>query len=250
MTIEYDGSRYVGWQRQKNGLSVQEVLESALEKHLKHPVRVNAAGRTDAGVHALGQVVSFKTPSTLKPRAIQHGALAHLPRDVTIVAAQDAPPHFDARRSARLRWYRFFISNRDVAPAVASKFLTYVPYRLDFTRMEHVADLVAGDHDFRAFRAISCSAVRTQLTLHRPVITRLPDSIIMFDFRCQSFLQNMIRIMAGVMVACARGKMRIEQVKDMLETGVRINEATTLPPNGLFLYRVLYEGDTLLPRHD
>ncbi|AXA37170.1 MAG: tRNA pseudouridine(38-40) synthase TruA [Candidatus Sumerlaea chitinivorans] len=243
MTLEYDGTRYVGWQRQKNGVSVQEKVEEALSRHLGERIRVTAAGRTDSGVHALGQVISFSTRTRLSPHAIARGALPYLPRDIAILNAAEASPDFNARRHARLRWYRYFILNRSIAPAVGAAYLTHVPYRLDLQRMEAVAEIVAGHHDFRAFRAKTCTAVRTHLTLHKPEITLLPDGVLMLDFRCQSFLQNMVRILAGVMVNCARGKMSLDAVRAMLATGERPNEAVTLPPNGLFLYRVLYPGD-------
>lgn len=241
MTLEYDGTRFVGWQRQRNGLSVQEVVEEALARHLGEKVRVTAAGRTDAGVHALGQVISFSTGSRLSVRAMARGVLPYLPRDVAVIDAAQAPPHFDARRSARLRWYRYFILNRSVAPAVAAAYVTHVPYRLDLERMKQVAQILAGHHDFRAFRAKTCTAVRTTLTLHEPRIRELGHGLLLLDFKCQSFLQNMVRIMAGVMVNCARGKMSLDAVRDMLLTGVRPNEAVTLAPNGLFLYRVIYD---------
>lgn len=241
MTLEYDGTRYVGWQRQANGISVQEKVEEALARHLGERIRVTAAGRTDAGVHALGQVISFPTSTSLPVRAIARGVLPYLPRDIAVVDAAEAPPHFNARRSARLRWYRYFILNRSIAPAVGAAYVTHVPYRLDLSRMEEVARILEGHHDFRAFRAKTCTAVRTHLTLHRPEITELENGLLMLDFKCQSFLQNMVRIMAGVMVNCARGKMTLDAVREMLETGVRPNEAVTLAPNGLFLYRVLYD---------
>jgi tRNA pseudouridine38-40 synthase len=241
MTLEYDGTRYVGWQRQANGISVQEKVEEALSRHLGERIRVTAAGRTDAGVHALGQVISFATASPLSVKAIARGVLPYLPRDIAVIDASEAPPHFCARRSARLRWYRYFILNRSVAPAVGSAYVTHVPYKLDLNRMQEVANILEGHHDFRAFRAKTCTAVRTQLTLHRPEIVDLGNGLLMLDFKCQSFLQNMVRIMAGVMVNCARGKMSLDTVREMLETGVRPNEAVTLAPNGLFLYRVLYD---------
>lgn len=241
MTLEYDGTRYVGWQRQANGVSVQQKVEEALARHLGERIRVTAAGRTDAGVHALGQVISFTTATAIPVRAIARGVLPYLPRDIAVTDAQEAPPGFNARRSARLRCYRYFILNRSIAPAVGAAYLTHVPYRLDLARMEEVAAALEGHHDFRAFRAKTCTAVRTVLTLHRPSIQPLGDGLLMLDFRCQSFLQNMVRIMAGVMVNCARGRMPIAAVHEMLATGVRPNEAVTLAPNGLFLYRVLYD---------
>lgn len=243
LTVEYDGSHYAGWQRQANGLAVQQVLEEALEKQLGERIRINAAGRTDAGVHAIGQVVNFHTNSTLAPRAIERGTLLHLPPDVAISHAQEVDSHFDARRSARLRWYRFFLCNRSVRPALGAQYLSHVIGRLDMHRMRAAADALSGSHDFQAFRAITCTAVRTRLDLYPIQIQRTADDIIILDFRCRSFLQNMVRILAGTLVSCARGKISVDDIREMLETGKRRNEAVTLPPNGLVLWRVLYLGD-------
>jgi tRNA pseudouridine38-40 synthase len=243
LTVEYDGTDYAGWQRQANGLAVQQVLEDALEKQLGERVRVNAAGRTDSGVHALGQVVNFHTQTHLAPRAIERGTLLHLPRDVAISHAQEVDMHFDARRSARLRWYRFFLCNRSVRPAVGSQYMSHVIGRLDMDRMREAADALAGNHDFQAFRAITCTAVRTRLDLQPIEIRRTDEDVLILDFRCRSFLQNMVRILAGTIVSCGRGKISVEEIQTMLDTGKRRNEAVTLPPNGLFLWRVLYPGD-------
>lgn len=243
MVIEYDGSRYVGWQRQKNGLSIQEVLESALEQVLKQPVRVSAAGRTDAGVHAMGQVVNFFTGSHLPPRAIERALLPLLPGDIAAHSAFEVPVSFDSRKSARLRWYKFFISNRSMRPAVAANYLTHAPGRLDPARMAAAAAALSGSHDFQAFRAITCTAARTRLDMHPIRISSVDDGILQFDFRCRSFLQNMVRILAGTIISAGRDKISIGEIEEMLRSGKRRNEAVTLAPHGLFLYRVFYPGD-------
>ena len=243
MTIEYDGSAFVGWQRQPNGLSVQEAVEDALSGHLGEKITVTASGRTDAGVHALGQVISFSTCSHMPLKGIRHGTQALLPEAVAILDAREVDPSFDARRSARLRWYRFFLLNRDVRPAVGARYVTHIRGPLDMALMEQAARILTGEHDFRAFRASTCEATRTRLTLHPPRITWGSDGIIILDFRCRSFLQNMVRILAGAMVACAQRRLTLDELRTMLETGVRHHQATTLPPNGLFLYRVYYEEE-------
>ena len=243
MTLEYDGTNYVGWQRQKNGISVQQRVEEALSAHLGERITVTAAGRTDSGVHALGQVISFTTGSQLEAHAIQRGAFPHLPRDIAIVEGNVAPPGFDARRDARLRWYRYFILNRPVAPAVGARYCAHVRFRLDDHKMREACAAFEGHHDFSAFRASTCTAVRTKLTMLRPEITRLPNDLLMLDFKCRSFLQNMVRILAGAIVSAGRGRLSVNEIHEMLASGKRRNEAATLPPNGLFLYRVLYESE-------
>lgn len=243
MTLEYDGSPYVGWQRQPNGLSVQEVVEEALGKHLRQRVTVIASGRTDAGVHALGQVISFRCSSSIPLRGIHLGTQALLPPTVSIRDACEASPDFDARRLARLRWYRFFLLLREIRPGVAGQYLTQVRDPLNLDLMENAAEVLAGEHDFQAFRASTCEANRTVLNLHRPRITPAPDQVLILDFRCRSFLQNMVRILAGSMVAVAQRRMSVNDLRQMLATGTRPMQATTLPPHGLFLYRVFYEGE-------
>lgn len=247
LTVEYDGTRYVGWQRQANGLSVQQVLEDALAAHLRERVRVTGSGRTDSGVHALGQVASFRTASRMPVRGIARGLLEHLPPDVTVTDAAEAPDTFDARRSARLRWYRFFLLNRPVAPALARAHMTHVARRLDPARMAEAAAVLAGAHDFAAFRSVSCTARRTRLDLWPVGIAAPGDGVIVMDFRCRSFLQNMVRILAGCVVACGEGRMTADDLRRMLETGERSRHAVTLPPQGLHLWRVYYGDEPDFP---
>ncbi len=243
MSLEYDGSAYAGWQRQANSPTVQQSVEEALERHLGEQVRVTASGRTDSGVHAMEQVISFKTATTMSATAIGRGLRTHLPADITVLRCEEAATDFDARRDARLRWYRFFLCNRQARPAIAPKYLTHVRERLDLERMHAAAALLSGRHDFQAFRAVTCTATRTTLTLLPIEITQLPDNIIQVDYRCRSFLHNMVRILTGTLVAAGRGKLTHDEIRGMLETGQRHQQAVTVPPNGLFLYKVFYKGE-------
>ncbi len=243
MTLEYDGTNYAGWQRQVDCLSVQQAVEEALERRLGEVIRVIASGRTDSGVHAMGQVISFSTASNIEATALGKGLFRYLPRDISVLDTQDAPVGFDARRSARMRWYRFLLCNRSPRPAIGRRFLTHIHPRLDFDRMREAAELFSGDHDFSAFRASACTAVRTILTMQPIEIVQLPDNIVQIDFRCRSFLHNMVRILTGTIVAVGIDKLEMEDISLMLETGVRHKHLTTLKPNGLSLYRVSYDED-------
>jgi tRNA pseudouridine38-40 synthase len=240
MTLEYDGTNYAGWQRQLNVRTVQQTVEEALCDHLHEPIRVTASGRTDSGVHALGQVISFATATKMPARAIGRGLVTCLPNDVTVVDAQEAAPDFDARRSARLRWYRFFLCNRGVRPAVGARYLTHVRGTLDFDLMRQAAATLSGEHDFSAFRSVKCSASRTALSMQPIELTQLPNDIIQIDFKCRSFLHNMVRILTGTMVAAGRGRVSVADIERMLATGVRVQQVVTAEPCGLFLYRVEY----------
>jgi tRNA pseudouridine38-40 synthase len=241
MILEYDGTNYAGWQRQANAPSVQQAVEDALERYLGQAVRVTASGRTDAGVHAMGQVISFTPECGIPADAMGRGLTAFLPRDIAVIHSADAAPDFDARRSARMRWYRFFLSNRHPRPAVGSQFLTHIPGDLNFDEMTKAANMLTGEHDFSAFRSVACTATRTRLTMQPIEIARVSRDIIRIDFRCRSFLQNMVRILTGTLVAVGRGKMTVDDVQAMLDTGQRHKYAVTVQPNGLFLWQVSYD---------
>lgn len=241
MILEYDGTNYAGWQRQRNSVSVQETVEVALEQYLGMGVRVTASGRTDAGVHAMGQVISFVSPVSIPAAGMGRGLMRYLPRDISVVCAEDAPVGFDARRSARMRWYRFFLTARRGRAAVARDYLTPVAAGVDVGKMRAAAAVLAGEHDFSAFRSVACTATRTVLTLQPIEITQLPGDVIQLDFRCRSFLQNMVRILTGTLVAAGMGKLDKEDIEEMLRSGVRHRHAVTVPPNGLFLWGVSYE---------
>jgi len=243
MTLEYDGTDYAGWQRQKNVKSIQQTVEEALARHLGEEIRVTASGRTDSGVHAMEQVISFATTSKIPGPAIGKGLMLHLPPDISVIRSEDAAPDFDARRDARLRWYRFFLLNRSPRPAVGTRYLTHVPRKLDLDVMRQAAELFSGEHNFEAFRAVTCTAKRTTLTMLPIEISVLPDNIIQLDYRCRSFLHNMVRILTGTLIAAAQQKLTADDIRVMLATGKRHQMAVTVPPNGLFLYRVFYEPD-------
>lgn len=242
MTLEYDGTRYAGWQRQINARSIQQAVEESLEQYLGHAVRVTASGRTDAGVHARGQVISFPTQTGTPADAMGRGILKYLPRDIAVTGSVDVPPDFDARRSATMRWYRFFLLNRRPRPAFGANYVAHIRPPLDMTKVRAAAAVFTGDHDFTAFRSTACTASRTCLAMQPIVINELPEGIIQIDFRCRSFLHNMVRIMTGTLVAAGTGKITVGDVEAMLQTGIRHTQIVTAPPNGLFLWEVSYDN--------
>lgn len=243
MTLEYDGTKYAGWQRQLNATTLQQTVEEALSSRLNEAIDIVASGRTDSGVHARGQVISFSTTSDIAADSIGKGLFRYLPWDISVLKTEDAAADFDARRSARMRWYRFLICNRSPRPAIGSRYLTHIHQRLDFERMREAAALFTGDHDFSAFRASACTAKRTILTMQPIEITTLPDDIVQIDFRCRSFLHNMVRILTGTLVSVGKGTLTAKDISLMLETGIRHRHIITVKPNGLFLHRVSYDGD-------
>jgi tRNA pseudouridine38-40 synthase len=240
LVLEYDGTNYAGWQRQAEALSVQQVLEEALERIVRHPVRCDAAGRTDAGVHALGQVVRILVHAhNVDAEALFRGTNTYLPTDVRIVSVEPCDAAFDPRRDARLRWYRYSLFVRSAAPALDRRRLHHLHADLDWRAVEKALEYFRGDHEFAAFRSSVCEAPRTRLTLvdathvdERPVHH--------LDFRCRSFLHNMIRIMTGLLIEIGQGKHAPEVVREMLETGHRTASFRVAPPQGLVLMRVDY----------
>jgi len=240
LTIEYDGARYAGWQRQPNAPTVQETLEESLGKFLHQRVRADAAGRTDAGVHARGQVVKIVAPgAAISGDALRRAANAYLPDDVRVVSAVECSPDFDPRRDARLRWYRYSILARPSPPAIDRFRLTHVARPLDWGAVDRGLALLRGEHDFRAFRSSACRAPRTRLTLveasrsdERPVHH--------FDFKCRSFLHHMVRRMVGLLLEIGAGRHPPDIILDMFETGRCPRPFRTAPPQGLTLMRVDY----------
>jgi tRNA pseudouridine38-40 synthase len=239
LLIEYDGTRYSGWQRQKNAPSIQAALEEALAKVVQEQVTLYGAGRTDAGVHALGQVANLKTSSRLAPHSIQKGCNSCLAPDIRIVEACEAQAKFHARHDAILRHYRYQIVNRSTAPAVLRHYYTHVPYQLDMGRMEEAARILRGRHNFAAFRSALCTARRTALTLEKLEIQR-HESVVTVALACRSFLHNMARIIVGALIAVGRKKIGLEAVERMLTTQKRHPLVLTVPPHGLILIGVDY----------
>jgi tRNA pseudouridine38-40 synthase len=240
LLVEYDGTNYAGWQWQAHSPSVQQTLEEALERLLLHPVRVTAAGRTDAGVHALGQVARFVTTAPhASVHALLRGGNRFLPNDIRILKAEPCSPTFDPRRHALLRWYRYTLINRPVASALDRHRVLHVYEKLNWDRIETALGYLQGDHEFKAFRAVSCTAVRTRLTMQVAQQGGEPP-IHYFDFKCRSFLQNMIRILVGLLLEIGRGKIPPEYFLELFETGVQSVEFRVAPPHGLVLMQIDY----------
>jgi tRNA pseudouridine38-40 synthase len=242
--LEYDGTDFCGWQRQTGAPTIQEAVETALAKLFQKQTRVTSAGRTDAGVHALGQVISFLTDATIPVRGILRGSNSLLPETIRIVDVQDAPLSFNPRHDAILRWYQYAVMNRTAAPAIERLHMAHVPYRLDNHLLSELCKMFVGTHDFAGFRSVDCGAKRTRLTLETFQCQRQGD-IVTFDLRCRSFLQNMVRILVGGVIEATRGKIQLSLLREMLKSGHRDSRVPTAPACGLTLMRVYYPGDDL-----
>ena len=240
LTLEYHGGPFVGWQRQAEGASVQGALEAAIFKLSGETVTVTGAGRTDAGVHALGQVAHFDLQKSFEPGEVQ-GALNHYlrPDPVVVLDAQSVDDQFHARFSAKARHYLFRILNRRSPPALEEGRVWHVPHRLDPDAMHAAAQYLVGQHDFTTFRAAECQAQSPVKTLDRLEVSRHADEI-HIEASARSFLHHQIRSFAGSLKLVGEGKWTPKVLKAALDARDRASCGPVSPPDGLYLARVDY----------
>lgn len=240
LTLEYDGTPFVGWQRQDNGPSVQGALEAAIEKLSGERVTVAGAGRTDAGVHALGQVAHFDLAKTFEPGKVRDALNYHLrPDPVSVLDAAEVNEEFHARFSAVGRHYLFRILNRRSPPALEAGKVWHVSSRLEAEAMHAAAQLLVGCHDFTTFRAAECQAQSPVKTLDRLDVSRRGEEI-HIEASARSFLHHQIRSFAGTLKLVGEGKWQPRDVKRALEARDRAACGPVAPPEGLYLVRVDY----------
>ena len=237
--IEYDGTAYNGWQRQRTGLGVQECLEQALAEVANEPVEVICAGRTDAGVHASGQVAHFDTAAKRSERGWLLGANSNLPGDVCVTWVKPVGDEFHARFSATARRYRYCILNSLVRSALYRRRAWWVHQDLDHGLMHDAAQALLGEHDFSAFRAAGCQASNAVREVSRISVIRDGDWILL-EITANAFLQHMVRNIAGTLVAIGRGDEDVDWAGRVLAARDRRGAGMAAPPHGLTLVRVYY----------
>ncbi len=240
LVLEYDGTRYVGWQVQPNGPSVQAAIERALEALHKGPRRVTAAGRTDAGVHALGQVVSFPEERPLPLSAYVKGMNALLAEDVAVRAASIEPDGFDARRSARGKRYRYFVENFDTRAPLTRLRAWQVFGPLDVAAMREAARHLVGRHDFAAFQAADCTADHAVRDVGRLDLVGQAGGRIEVVMEATAFVKHMVRNFVGTLVEVGKGKRDPASIPALLASRDRTRAGRTAPPHGLVLEEVFY----------
>ncbi|MFO7155452.1 MAG: tRNA pseudouridine(38-40) synthase TruA [Pseudomonadota bacterium] len=246
LTLEYDGTDFVGWQVQPNGRTVQEELEKALRVLLGHDVRVVGAGRTDSGVHATGQVASFRAERSLPRSAYLEGLNGILPHDVAVVDVEEVPEAFCARRWASAKRYVYRISNRPVRSPLRRRTHWEIFRPLDVASMREAAAHFLGRHDFSAFRAADCTAPTTVRELFRLDVLQ-EDEEIRFVFEATAFLKQMVRNIVGTLVEVGLGKRPPDDPIRLLALRDRRLAGETAPAHGLTLERVWYNR---FPRSD
>jgi tRNA pseudouridine38-40 synthase len=239
IVIEYDGTDFSGWQRQPQQRTVQQTLETALRELTGESVFVRAAGRTDAGVHADGQVGSFTLSAKIPPHGLLRGLNTILPADVAIVDVAEAPADFDARFSARGKVYRYTVWNHFVRSPRRARAAWHVRHALDVDAIRQAATALIGEHDFRAFRASDCDRRTTNRVIRRVDVDR-SGPVLTVDVEATAFLKNMVRILVGTLVDVGRGRVPQDIVTRMLASGDRTTGGITAPAHGLTLLHVVY----------
>ncbi len=240
MTLSYDGTAYAGWQWQENALAVQQVLEDALQKATGQPIKVTGASRTDAGVHALGQAAHFDTEASIPPEKYPYVLNTLLPYDIRVLTGQEVPQDFHARFHTKGKRYLYHIHNAPHASALNRHTHIHVPVPLDIGAMHDAAQLLLGQHDFAAFAATGGSHKTSIREVYDISCSRQGETITLSIYG-NAFLYNMVRIIAGTLIAIGQGKLQKECFKEALETGNRLALGPTAPAHGLILAHVYYE---------
>lgn len=239
LKICYDGTAYCGWQVQPNGVTVQQVVEQAVQLATGQKVRVTGSGRTDAGVHAQCQVAHFDTDSTIPPKKMYKALNAHLPQDIKVLSSEQVEDDFHACTWAKKKTYCYSLYLSDVENPLRERYAVKVDGRLDLQKVQECAKVFIGEHDFKAFCASGSGAKTTVRTIYNIDIESQQEKLNVY-VTGNGFLYNMVRIMVGALVGVGRGEMEIQDVEQMLKTGERHVNVKTLSPKGLCLMNVEY----------
>ncbi len=239
LTVEYDGTNYHGWQIQPNGETIQSVLERAVSTFLKKPTRVTGSGRTDAGVHALGQVVNFHSDKDFDPYRIQRALNALTPADITIKEVEIVADSFDARRDGRARVYEYHILNRSTPSPFHLNRAWHLHEPLDVQAMREAIHCLLGEHDFSSFRAAGCDADHPVRKVYCVSLDQR-DELLVCAIEATAFLRHMVRNIVGTLVDVGHGQRTPESFRQLLEARDRTKAGATAPACGLFLLEVKY----------
>jgi tRNA pseudouridine38-40 synthase len=240
-TVSYDGTEFNGWQTQPGFRTVQETLEKAIASVTgEDRVRCNPSGRTDAGVHAVGQVVNFYTSSTHSPEVLLRAVNAHLPPDVIVRESAEAAQSFDANRDALRKLYRYVIHDGPVPDVFQRRYAWHCKWRLDVDAMRRASKPLLGRHDFHSFETDWPNRLTSIRTITHLTVNRMGD-FIWIDIEADGFLYNMVRAISGTLINVGRGYWPESKVAEILNAEDRKEAGPTAPPEGLFLMRVTYE---------
>ena len=241
LVIEYDGKEFNGWQKQPNKLNIQGEIEKAIERITGEEVDLTASGRTDAGVHAIGQVANFKTNSNLPIQKIPIALNANLKKSIIIKSAEEVEERFHSRLNCKKKTYRYIINNSKYGTAIYRNLETHIPIKLDIQKMQEAVKYFKGEHDFKAFKASGTSSKSSVRTIYKAEVIDAGNERIYIELTGNGFLYNMVRIISGTLVEVGLGKLEPKEIEKILELKNRENAGKTLPPQGLYLVKVEYE---------
>ena len=239
ITVEYDGTHYHGWQIQSRGETIQAVLEKAVSTFLKTPTRITGSGRTDAGVHALGQVANFFSADIDNPHRIRRALNALTPDNIAIREVEIVPDSFDARRDGRSRMYEYHILNRPTASPFYRHRAWHLHDSLDLEAMRQAIPCLLGEHDFSSFQAAACDAEHAVRKVYRTSLEQRGE-LLVYTIEATAFLRHMVRNIVGTLVEVGRGLRPAESFNELLAARDRTKAGPTAPPHGLFLVEVKY----------
>ena len=239
LSIAYDGTKYSGWQCQKNGIAIQDVIESSLKKITGRKTKLIASGRTDAGVHAAAQVANFKTISKIPLKNLQMALNSSLPKDIVIIGIKEANLKFNSQHDARSKIYCYTIANNDFVDPFIRRFAAKCFFKLNLNEMKRAAKHLIGRHDFRSFQTKDRVERNSVRTIKRVTIVKNKDIVYIY-MEADGFLYNMARSIAGTLVEAGRGKIDAESVKNILLKKDRRFCGPTMPAKGLSLLKVKY----------
>jgi tRNA pseudouridine38-40 synthase len=240
LLIEYDGTNYQGWQVQPKGPTVQGILEEKIGLLTGQPVRLFGSGRTDSGVHALGQVAHFKTQSPMDISTIRRALNSLLPPDIVIHKVEEVDLGFHARKHSKSKIYEYRILNRNLRSAFHRGYVWHIPRKLDLAEMKKATQGLIGEHDFSAFRTVGSPTRTTVRRVFRAEWKRGRDGLIRFEIEANGFLKQMVRSIIGTLVEIGKGKMKAADLRKILNSKDRKEAGPTAPAQGLFLKEVKY----------
>ena len=241
LTIEYDGKEFNGWQKQPNKLNIQGTIEKAIEKITGEEIDLMASGRTDRGVHALGQVANFKTDSKLSIEKFPIAINSNMKSSIRIKNAEEVDEKFHSRLSCKRKTYRYVINNSKYGSSIYRNLETHIPVKLDVKNMKEAVRYFEGEHDFKAFKASGTSSKSSIRTIYKAEVIERPDERIWIELTGSGFLYNMVRIISGTLVDVGLGKIEPREIKNIIESKDRQKAGKTLAPQGLFLVSVEYK---------
>ena len=241
LTIEYDGREFGGWQSQPERPNIQGSIENAIKEITGEDVNLIASGRTDGGVHAICQVANFKTNSEFPTEKFMIAINSKIKRAVRIIKVEEVDENFNSRLSCKKKTYRYTINNSEVESALFRNFEYYIPQKLDVTQMAKAAKYFEGEHDFKAFKASGTSSKSSVRTIYEAKVYKTEKNRIMIELTGNGFLYNMVRIIAGTLVDVGLGKIKPNEISQIIIDGKRENAGKTLPPQGLCLINVEYK---------